>query len=272
MRLAHRPGVAAPPSRPWGARRWALLAALLLSAAAAAGAARAAAAATANGTSAASVTGSRVTALDRFLDGLRSLRTQFTQTVSDAHGNPVDAGVGILIVQRPGKFRWDYRARDSDAAGGPGAASAGARAAPSSTSDEQGQLLVADGSNLWFYDRELAQVTVKPISAALSGTPVMLLSGSSEQLRDSFDITAAAAHDGLEWVSVKPRDPAADFSHAQLGFAHDQLVRMLVNDRLGQTVQLDFSHLERNVAIDPAQLQFKPPAGVDVIGSPPPGS
>jgi len=195
--------------------------------------------------------------LDGYLDGLTSLRTTFSQTVTDAHGSVVEAGEGTLIVQRPGKFRWDYVPRAAD-----GAARAGNAAA------ERGQLLVADGKNLWFYDRELSQVTVKPVEAALSTTPIMLLSGSAAQLHESFDISSAGAHDGLEWVSVQPRSAEADFSHAQLGFAHGQLARMIVNDRLGQTVRLDFSHAERNAHIDPAQLQFKPPAGADVIGTP----
>ena len=127
---------------------------------------------------------------------------------------------------------------------------------------------MADDKNLWFYDRELAQVSVKPVAAALSATPVMLLSGTAAQLHDSFDINPAVAHDGLDWVSVKPRSAEADFSHAELGFAGDRLLRMVVKDRLGQTVQLDFQGSERNARVDPSELQFKPPAGVDVIGTP----
>ena len=44
---------------------------------------------------------------------------------------------------------------------------------------------------------------------------------------------------------------------------------MVVQDRLGQTVQLDF-HAQRaqRAASTPAELQFTPPAGVDVIGTP----
>jgi outer membrane lipoprotein carrier protein len=133
---------------------------------------------------------------------------------------------------------------------------------------ERGQLLVADGKNLWFYDRELSQVSVKPVAAALSATPVTLLSGSAAQLHQSFDIAAAGSHDGLEWVNVKPRSAEADFNHAELGFDHDRLVRMVVIDRLGQTVRLDFSRSERNARIEPSELQFTPPAGVDVIGTP----
>src|SRR5208282_275469 len=143
-----------------------------------------------------------------------------------------------------------------------------APAPPVADSGARGQLLVADGKNLWFYDRELAQVSVKPVAAALSATPVMLLSGTPAQLHQSFDITAAASHDGLEWVSVKPRSSEADFSHAELGFAHERLARMVVADRLGQTVVLEFSRSERNVRIEPSELQFKPAADVDVIGTP----
>ena len=156
------------------AQRWiacALLALLGVNAAAAADAA-AGSARTASGT-----------ALDRYLDGMKSLRTAFTQSVTDARGTLTDAGAGTLVVLRPGKFRWDYQPRTP----------ADAADATSASHGERGQLLVADGKNLWFYDRELAQVSVKPVAAALSATPVMLLSGTVEELHDSFDIAAAGS-------------------------------------------------------------------------------
>ena len=213
----------------------------------------------AGGTALAAQPASDATALDRYLDGLKSLRTAFTQTVTDARGTETEAGSGALVVQRPGKFRWDYQPRADATLAPPATATSGG---------ERGQLLVADDKNLWFYDRELAQVSVKPVAAALSATPVMLLSGSAAQLHDSFDISAAGSHDGLDWVSVKPHSPEADFSHAELGFARDQLQRMVVKDRLGQTVQLDFQRSERNARVEPSEMQFQPPPGVDVIGTP----
>src|SRR6185312_4614027 len=133
-------------------------------------------------TSAPSTSAQPATALDRYLDGLTTLRTDFTQSVTDAAGKTTGGGRGSLVVQRPDHFRWDYRPADG-AAGSGGAAESG-------SVKDQGQLLVADGRNLWFYDRELAQVTVKPIGTALSATPIMLLSGSAGALRAQFDITA----------------------------------------------------------------------------------
>lgn len=199
------------------------------------------------------------TVLDRYLAGFTTLRTEFTQTVSDSHGTVLQSGSGSLLVRRPGEFRWDYEPRSPATAGQPTAAASDA---------EQGQLLVADGKNLWFYDRELAQVTVKPLATGLSSTPIMLLSGATDELRASFTISPAPMQDGLSWVEVKPRSEQADFSDARLGFKADELVRMLVHDMLGQTVQLDFAHSQRNAPIDPSAFQFKVPSGVDVIGSP----
>ncbi len=187
------------------------------------------------------------TALDTWLDGLHSLRTGFTQTVKDAQGRTTQQGAGTLLVLRPGRFRWESR----------DGASAGADA---------GQLLVADGSNVWFYDRDLQQVTVKPVDAALSATPVMLLSGGAD-VRKAFDISAAGTRDGLEWVQVKPLAKEADFRQALLGFGHGELEQMILTDKLGQIATLTFDHPLRNAPVSDAEVSFTPPAGVDVIGT-----
>jgi len=187
------------------------------------------------------------TLLDRYLAGLQTLRANFSQTLTDAHGAEIDRGAGTLIVSRPGKLRWELR---------PQGARAGA-----------GVLMVADGKNVWFYDRDLSQVSVKPIDAALSGTPAMLLSGAVD-VRRNFALRDAGAHDGLNWVAVEPRGADSDFRRARLGFAHDDLVRMILEDKLGQTATIVFDHAVRNAPVAADEVSFTPPAGADVIGSP----
>jgi outer membrane lipoprotein carrier protein len=184
-------------------------------------------------------------ALDRFLAGLGSWRAPFTQVVLDAAGKSIEQGKGTLLVSRPGKFRWQYTPQDSGA-----------------------QLLVADGKDLWFYDQELQQATVKPASAALSTTPVVLLSGTATQMRAAFDITSLSKREGLSWVQVVPRNASADFADAQLGFRGTQLQRLVIHDRLGQRVTLDFGRSERNGRVLESELKFAPPPGVDLIGAP----
>src|SRR5690606_69771 len=88
--------------------------------------------------------------LDRYLSGLETLRISFTQTLADSRGREVDRATGTLIVVRPGKFRWELK--------------------PEGAEENAGQVMVADGRNVWFYDRDLEQVTVKPVDAALSAT------------------------------------------------------------------------------------------------------
>lgn len=185
------------------------------------------------------------TPLDAYFDGLTTLRATFTQRVKDARGKEVDRSTGTLVVSRPGKFRWEIHPQ----AGG------------------AGQLLVADGKNVWFLDRDLEQVTVKPVDAALSSTPAMLLSGAAD-LRQSFTLSSAGARDGLDWVLVEPRQGEADFRRALFGFNKGNLQRMIIDDRLGQTATIDFASVTRNAKVAPDEVSFTPPAGADVIGKP----
>jgi outer membrane lipoprotein carrier protein len=197
------------------------------------------------------------TPLDKYFEGLTTLRASFTQIVKDAKGKDVDRTTGTLVVLRPGKFRWEVTPREGSSGG---------------------QLLVADGRNVWFFDKDLEQVTVKPADAALSSTPAMLLSGVSN-IRDSFTLTPAGTRDGLEWVLVEPRRPEADFRRALFGFGNSKsgkegnsgkegLQRMIIDDRLGQTATIEFGSVARNSPVKPEEVSFTPPAGADVIGTP----
>jgi outer membrane lipoprotein carrier protein len=193
------------------------------------------------------------TPLDSYLDDMKTLRATFLQTLADAHGREIDRSTGTLIVSRPGKFSWEIHPQASGASQGTGA--------------QSGQLMVADGRNLWFLDRDLQQVTVKPADAALSATPAMLLSGTVD-VRKNFTITPAPKRDGLDWVLVEPHGSEADFRHALMGFDGKDLKRMILEDKLGQTATVMFDHVERNGKVAPEEVSFTPPAGVDVIGTP----
>jgi outer membrane lipoprotein carrier protein len=187
------------------------------------------------------------TPLDSYLDDMKTLRASFVQTLADAHGKEIDRSTGTLIVSRPGKFSWEIH--------------------PQGSGTDSGQLMVADGRNLWFLDRDLQQVTVKPVDAALSATPAMLLSGTVD-VRKNFNIIPAPKRDGLDWVLVEPHGTDADFRRALMGFDGKDLKRMILEDKLGQTATVMFDHVERNGTVQPAEVSFTPPAGVDVIGTP----
>lgn len=186
------------------------------------------------------------TPLDKYLEQLKTLRTEFSQVVTDGSGRQVQKASGKLVIVRPGRFRWELR---------PDGAS------------ESTQLMISDGRNLWFYDRDLEQVSVKPAATALTATPASLLSGDGD-IRELFTVQSAGRDKGLDWVSVTPRKTDADFREARLGFAKSELKRMVLNDKLGQTVELDFLVSQRNAPVADAEVTFTPPADADVIGTP----
>jgi outer membrane lipoprotein carrier protein len=204
------------------------------------------------------------TPLDRYLKNLKTLRVTFLQTVADAQGAEVGRSTGTLTVERPGKFRWDIHPQSvaPGTAGGQGAAAAPAGPAGG------GQLMVSDGRNLWYYDRDLEQVTVRPVTAALSATPAMLLSGTVD-VHQHFTESNAGMRDGLDWTYVQPRSTEADFKSALFGFDRKgTLQRMILEDKLGQIVTIIFKDVEVNVSVPAQELTFTPPPGADVIGTP----
>jgi len=191
------------------------------------------------------------TPLDTYLSHLKTLRAEFAQTVTDGKGEQVQNAQGTLVIVRPGRFRWEL----TPEGGSP-------------------QLMVADGKNLWFYDRDLEQVSVKAATAALTATPAGLLSGDGN-IRELFTVAPAGKKDGFDWVLVTPRESDADFREARLGFGtglrqEGELKRMVLKDKLGQTVRLEFFKSERNPPVAESEVKFTPPSGADVIGTPTP--
>jgi outer membrane lipoprotein carrier protein len=180
---------------------------------------------------------------EQFLDGLTGLQAQFKQTLTDRTGQVMDESSGTLAIQRPNRFRWDYR-------------------------EPHEQVIVSDGTRIWVYDSDLEQVTVRKLDAALSSTPAMLLSGEGA-LTDNFAVNEVIERAGVLWVKMEPKRNDTDFKFVSLGFAgakSQQLRFMELADKLGQTTLLEFSHLERNPRLDAARFVFKVPAGADVIG------
>lgn len=167
--------------------------------------------------------------VQRYFQSLQSLRARVLQSSS-----------GRMLMQKPGKFRWDYR-----------------------TPAEQ--VIVADGERLWAYDVDLAQVTVRKLDKALSSTPLALLSGAAP-IEETFTISGARNRDGLDWYDLTPRQPQPEFRLLRVAFKGDALVTLELEDNFGQRTRLDFQKLERNPPLDPALLKFTPPAGVDVVG------
>ncbi|MFO1352171.1 MAG: outer membrane lipoprotein chaperone LolA [Gammaproteobacteria bacterium] len=176
----------------------------------------------------------------QYFQALQSLRAEFVQTVFDDKGKVMQVARGEMWMQKPGRFRWNYQ-------------------------EPYEQVIVADGTRLWVYDKDLEQVTVKRIDAALSETPLALLSGAAP-IGKEFTIGAARKQGGLEWYELRPKKEQSEFSLLRVGFDGDALRTIELEDALKQRTRLSLEKLERNISVDSKQFQFVPPPGVDVAG------
>ncbi len=179
--------------------------------------------------------------LRAFLDQFRSLRAEFQQSVFDEDARQLDDASGMVYIERPGRFRWDY-------------------------TKPYLQEIVGDGEKVWIYDSELEQVMVRPLGDALGDTPVMLLS-SDEPVENSFQVRAIDGPDGYDWVGLTPLGSQVNFTEIRLGFDGDTLRVMELTDAFGQLTRLRFAEVERNPDLEPQLFQFTPPEGADVFGN-----
>jgi outer membrane lipoprotein carrier protein len=178
--------------------------------------------------------------VEKYIAGLATWSADFKQTIADDSGKVLRAASGKLYLQRPGKFRWDY-------------------------SEPSEQLVLADGKQIWFYDKDLSQANVRDMDATLASTPAVLLSGGAP-VSSQFDITALPPSGGLEWFQLVPKHTDTDFQLVRIGFAKGELASMFLADKLNQVTQLSFTHQSRNAKFAPDLFSFTPPPGVDVIG------
>jgi outer membrane lipoprotein carrier protein len=178
--------------------------------------------------------------VEKYLSGLASWTADFEQTIDDGHGNVLRSAAGRLYLQRPGKFRWDY-------------------------SQPSEQLVVADGKQIWFYDKDLAQANVRDMDTSLASTPASLLSGNGS-VSTQFNVTALGPSAGLQWFQLVPKHADTDFQLVRIGFDRGELRSMFLADKLNQITQLTFSNSKRNLPLAPDLFSFTPPPGVDVIG------
>lgn len=178
--------------------------------------------------------------LKGFIAGARTAEADFTQTVSDRSGRVSQQASGKMAFARPGKFRWDYSAPYE-------------------------QVIVSDGAKLWLYDKDLDQVSVKPLADAIAGTPAALLAGD-DAIEKYFNLKDASTADGLEWLEATPKNRDTTFERIRMGFRGDTLVQMELFDFFGQRTTLKLARLVRNPAIPAARFQFTPPKGADIIG------
>lgn len=178
--------------------------------------------------------------LNNFFTQVNTLQGSFSQQVFSKKNKLIQNSTGQIYLNRPGKFRWVYKTPEP-------------------------QVIVGDGKNIWIYDEDLEQVTIKSMRNAISSAPIALLTRKQSPDAQFHVKPMALKAAGLDWFQLTPRQKSKDFKFMEIGLDVNGLRQMIMHDQLGQRTVIQLN-AKKNMPISGSTFYFKIPAGVDVIG------
>jgi chaperone LolA len=180
-----------------------------------------------------------ITTLTVYLAQLDSYQAGFIQNVYGEGGRQLESSTGIVYLQRPGRFHWMYQSPYS-------------------------QYLISNGVTLWIYDEDLQQLTVNNLQDNVKHTPASILSGDVD-ISEEYDVSWSVNSLEGEWIELVSKDVELEFNSMQLGFYDGELIGMILNDNLGNSTQIEFRDVQRDMSLDMELFEFEAPDKVDVI-------
>lgn len=181
-----------------------------------------------------------VRALENILAQTRTLSAEVDQFFLDQDGRELQETRALLLMEKPAKFRWEV-------------------------TQPYEELMVTDGTTIWRYEPDLDQVTIQPFDDNVDRTPVMLLNGDADTIRDAYDVSSTNMGGDLVRFILVPRNPDRLFERLSVTFKGAVLDEMQFEDSLGQQTSMTFHEVNRNVPLDQSMFSFVPPPGIDVI-------
>jgi outer membrane lipoprotein carrier protein len=182
--------------------------------------------------------------VDKYYNGLHSLRTAFTESF---HGMGIDrVESGSLLLRKPGKMHWSY-------------------ASPA------GKTFLLDGKYAWFYAPGDAQVERVP-AAQLDDlrSPLRFLLGHTQLQKELDGLTLSNSSDGLRLSGV-PKGMQNRVEKIVLGVSADGVIHsMIIEETDGARTEFTFKDTQANAPAPDTEFVFQPPAGVPVVDGLPP--
>jgi outer membrane lipoprotein carrier protein len=175
-----------------------------------------------------------------------SMSANFRQVTSVRSSPREKHGSGTLVIQKPGRMRWDYQ-------------------------EPAQQVLVADGETVSMYYAQAEQMMVIPAREYLqSDVTYAFFTGQGDILRDFEPLPAekiltqgAAAH----VIKLVPRKDHPQVQELRLWVSPESFLieRLRVLDHFGTVTDLFFSQIKIDVDLPAALFTFTPPAGTEII-------
>ena len=185
-------------------------------------------------------------ALQRKYDGIKDFSADFVHKYRGGVLKKEITESGRLLVKKPGKMRWEYKAPEP-------------------------KLFVSDGVKVYSYIPQDKQVFVSSMPPGDQlGTPTMFLTDKGNLARDftvSLVPPQAGATAGTRALKLVPKSPQRDYDWLIVEMAPDSLeLRGLVTvDAQGGQSSFSFANLKENTGVADKEFTFTIPRGVDVV-------
>ncbi len=180
--------------------------------------------------------------MSNFFDNQSTYFAEFNQVILDEGLHLVEESAGLMWLSRPNRFRWEYY-------------------------EPFEQTVVSDGDDIWVYDNELEQASVRDISDVLDQSAAEILSGTGN-IEERYSVEDLGVQGALAWVTLRPlNQDASQFESMRLGFDEVTLRTMEILDTLGDTTRIQMQDVILGSEFQDKVFQFVLPEGVDLIDS-----
>jgi outer membrane lipoprotein carrier protein len=184
-------------------------------------------------------------AVDHHYNTLHRLRVNFTESYAglgmDRHES------GVLLLEKPGRMRWNY-------------------AAP------PGKVFVLDGKFGWFYspgDAQVQQIPAKKLDDLRS--PLRFLLGHAQLTKELTGLTMAPAENGEFRLRGVPRGMEQRVRSLEVVASADGTIHAMTLEELdGSRTSFAFRNEQANPVLAAGTFRFTPPTGVPVVEGTPP--
>lgn len=149
---------------------------------------------------------------------------------------------GKLYFKRPGKMLWRYE-------------------------EPQGQWVLADGKNFYFYQPDQGQILKSPLKNAFrSDIPLSFLLGIGD-LRKDFKATLQRAEEKHHVLQLEPKNNSEGLGKIFLGVDRQtfDILWARIEDAVGNVTTVRFSGMRKGVGVEDSLFRLQIPKGVDVV-------
>jgi outer membrane lipoprotein carrier protein len=181
------------------------------------------------------------TKLKQLLAPIVSLSAKFSQRNLNIQDKVIDQASGNFLAMAPDRFNWVIE-------------------------QPMAQQILSNGTKLWVYDPDLAQVIIQPFDNTAQPNPISLLLNNPETLDQYFEISYINNQRSLEgFFLLKPRQSNAIYTELELEFVDQKPIGLRYKNKYSQIIEIKFNDLVINPRLSPTDFIFDIPADIDVV-------